>query len=186
MAARAAMMPFHDPPMRDPSIRLQRTPSQRSKVTTSTLKDDSAALSAGHESTDLNALSSRPAATSPLAEAFELSRSASRGPMQDDYADMSTSGGSQYADTNLHRTPSSVSLSRGNTLKKQKSLSRRSSLRRSSSRRSVRAGNIGGITYDDTSGVDFRSVYYSPVPTSGSPTEVLANRFQGEEIQIDT
>jgi hypothetical protein len=118
-----------------------------------------------------------------------MSRSASRGPVQDniDYADMSVSGSSQYAEANntLQRTPSAASLGRGNTLKRKKSLSRRSSLRRSSSKRSVRAGSLGGITYDDTSGIDFKSVYYSPVPTAGSPTEVLANRFQGEKVPVD-
>ncbi len=28
-------------------------------------------------------------------------------------------------------------------------------------------------------GIDFNSIFYTPVPTSGNPTDVLANRFQG-------
>jgi hypothetical protein len=97
--------------------------------------------------------------------------------LRDDFTDGS---GSVY-DGNLHRSPSTAGLGRSSTtLKKQKSLSRKSSLKRSGSRRSVRGGAIGGITYDDTSGVDTRSVFYTPIPTSGSPTDILANRFQCE------
>jgi hypothetical protein len=83
-----------------------------------------------------------------------------------------------------HRSTTSATsgVSRSNTLRKQKSLSRKTSLKRSSSRRSVRAGAIGGITYNDTSGEDTRNVFYTPVPTLGSPTEILTSRFQGRHI----
>lgn len=56
-------------------------------------------------------------------------------------------------------------------------------MKRSSSR-SARAGSIGGIMYDDTSGIDTKSVYYTPIPTSGSPVEILAARFQGPFYEI--
>jgi hypothetical protein len=173
------MMPSQDRPSRDPSIRLQRTASQQSRPNTLTLNDDSLRRTAGLQAADFSTLPGNPAATSPLAQSFEMSRSASHGPFRDDYTDISGPLGSQYGDNSLRRSSSTASISRSNTLKKQKSLSRKSSLRRSNSKRSMRAGSIGGITYDDTSGVDKRSVYYTPVPTSGSPTNILANRFQG-------
>jgi hypothetical protein len=71
--------------------------------------------------------------------------------------------------------------SRSGTLKKKGSLKRGSSLKRSGSRRSTRAGSIRGVDLDDNEhGYDREeSVFYTPVPTKGSPTEVLADRFQG-------
>ncbi|KAJ4348497.1 phosphatidylinositol 4,5-bisphosphate-binding protein [Didymosphaeria variabile] len=70
--------------------------------------------------------------------------------------------------------------SRSGTLKKRASVKRSGSLKRSSSRRSVRAGSIKGVEFadEDGSGVKHNSVFYTPVPTSGSPTDILANRFQ--------
>lgn len=67
--------------------------------------------------------------------------------------------------------------SRGGTLKKKASVSRRSSLGRSGSRRS-RAGSIAGL---GTPGAreDYNSALTTPIPTHGSPTDILANRFQG-------
>ncbi|KAG9948798.1 hypothetical protein KCU85_g4685, partial [Aureobasidium melanogenum] len=66
--------------------------------------------------------------------------------------------------------------SRGGTLKKKASVSRRSSLGRSGSRRS-RAGSIAGL---GTPGAreDYNSALTTPIPTHGSPTDILANRFQ--------
>ena len=54
---------------------------------------------------------------------------------------------------------------------------RTGSLKRSSSKRSLAVGSIKGVggAHED---VDFNSVFYTPIPTQGSPTEVLANRFQ--------
>lgn len=74
--------------------------------------------------------------------------------------------------------------SRSGTLKKRASVKRSGSLKRSSSRRSVRAGSIKGVNFDDEDGgrVKHNSVFYTPVPTSGSPTEILANRFQGMPV----
>jgi hypothetical protein len=68
--------------------------------------------------------------------------------------------------------------SRSGTLKKRASLKRKSSLGRSGSRRSTIAGSIGGA---GTPGArdDYNSALATPIPTHGSPTDVLANRFQG-------
>jgi hypothetical protein len=69
-------------------------------------------------------------------------------------------------------------LSRGGTLKKKASVSRKSSIGRSGSRRSLAAGSIAGA---GTPGAhdDYNSALSTPIPTHGSPTDILANRFQG-------
>jgi hypothetical protein len=53
-------------------------------------------------------------------------------------------------------------------------------MKRSGSRRSMHAGSIRGVTIDDQEhGYDREdSVFYTPVPTKGTPTEILAERFQ--------
>jgi hypothetical protein len=74
--------------------------------------------------------------------------------------------------------------SRSGTLKKKGSVKRSASLKRSGSRKSMHAGSIRGVTIDDQErGYDREdSVFYTPVPTKGSPTEVLAERFQSMPI----
>ena len=71
--------------------------------------------------------------------------------------------------------------SRGGTLKKKGSLRRTGSSKRSGSRRSVHAGSIHGVSIEDNDHISNKenSVFYTPVPTTGTPTEILANRFQG-------
>ncbi|KAI1207442.1 uncharacterized protein F4807DRAFT_452824 [Annulohypoxylon truncatum] len=72
-----------------------------------------------------------------------------------------------------------MSLSRGNTLKKKSSLRRSGSLKRSSSRRSMKAGSVRSLVLQSSHDSDeIHSAFYCPVPTSGSPTELLSNRFQ--------
>ncbi|KAI4864520.1 hypothetical protein F4820DRAFT_332563 [Hypoxylon rubiginosum] len=72
-----------------------------------------------------------------------------------------------------------MSLSRGNTLKKKSSLRRSGSLKRSSSRRSMKAGSVRSLALQSSHESDeVHSAFYCPVPTSGNPTELLANRFQ--------
>jgi hypothetical protein len=88
----------------------------------------------------------------------------------------------------LHRSASQMSQSqiqtpsRGGTLKKKASLKRTGSLMRTSSRRSSRAGSVRSVTLGEKEKYgqsdETNSVFYCPVPTSGSPTELLANRFQ--------
>ncbi|KAL4990448.1 hypothetical protein BDW68DRAFT_154253 [Aspergillus falconensis] len=73
---------------------------------------------------------------------------------------------------------------RSGTLKKKSSLSKRGSLRRSGSRKSMRAGSVRSLALGDREKYavdgeeDVNSAFYIPVPTSGNPTEVLAERFQ--------
>jgi hypothetical protein len=67
-------------------------------------------------------------------------------------------------------------------LKKKLSLSKKGSLRRSGSRRSLRAGSVRSLNLGEKekySGDDTNSAFYVPIPTTGNPTEELANRFQG-------
>ncbi|KAF1934806.1 hypothetical protein EJ02DRAFT_460904 [Clathrospora elynae] len=70
--------------------------------------------------------------------------------------------------------------SRSGTLKKKGSVKRTGSLKRSGSRKSVHAGSIRGVAIGDQEhGYDREdSVFYTPVPTKGTPTEILADRFQ--------
>lgn len=102
----------------------------------------------------------------------------------------SLDGNPTAATSNLNRSASSASTaynrdttpSRSGTLKKKASVSRKGSLRRSSSRRSTMAGSISGVGYaadGPSDGEEYTSAFYTPIPTSGSPTEILANRFQG-------
>ncbi|KAI9932781.1 hypothetical protein ASPWEDRAFT_166435 [Aspergillus wentii DTO 134E9] len=78
----------------------------------------------------------------------------------------------------------SAAPSRSGTLKKKSSLSKRGSMRRSGSRRSLRAGSVRSLSLGDKEkyGVegadDPNSAFHIPIPTDGSPTDVLANRFQ--------
>ncbi|KAH6653730.1 hypothetical protein BKA67DRAFT_499109, partial [Truncatella angustata] len=76
-----------------------------------------------------------------------------------------------------------ISLSRGNTLKKKGSMrrsgSRSGSIMRSSSRRSMKAGSVRSLALQSTHDADeTHSAFYCPVPTTGNPTEGLSNRFQ--------
>ncbi|EDN95101.1 hypothetical protein SS1G_10976 [Sclerotinia sclerotiorum 1980 UF-70] len=87
--------------------------------------------------------------------------------------------GSSIVDGNMHRSHSVMSQgdtlipSRGGTLKK------KTSLKRSSSKRSSRAGSVRSLVVHPQGDIDeFHSAFYSPVPTSGNPTDILANRFQ--------
>jgi hypothetical protein len=75
---------------------------------------------------------------------------------------------------------------RSGTLKKKGSIKRTGSLKRSGSRKSMHAGSIRGVTIDDQErGYDREdSVFYTPVPTKGSPTEILAERFQSRPASV--
>lgn len=79
----------------------------------------------------------------------------------------------------------SATPTRSTTLKKKSSLSKKGSIRRSGSRKSMRAGSVRSLVlgdkekYHSEGAEDQNSAFFIPIPTSGSPTEVLANRFQG-------
>lgn len=70
-------------------------------------------------------------------------------------------------------------VSRSNTLKKSKSVSRKTSFKRSGSRKSVAAGSIKTMT-GAGGDKEYNSVFHTPIPTAGTPMEILANRFQCE------
>ena len=72
--------------------------------------------------------------------------------------------------------------SHGGTLKKRQSLSRKNSLKRNRSRKNSRPASVKSLTFaDDVGGhePEMNSAFFTPVPTTGSPTDILANRFQG-------
>ena len=82
----------------------------------------------------------------------------------------------------LNRAPSVMSQAqvdqallprRGATLKK------KASLRRNTSRRSSRAGSVRSLALQPEPRDEMHSAFYSPIPTTGNPTEHLANRFTG-------
>jgi len=126
---------------------------------------------------------SAPHDTSPLAQSTIAQANAGRFNEEWD----ASQRGSSIVDGPLQRSASAMSQgetlipSRGGTLKKKASMKRSGSLKRSSSRRSSRAGSVRSLALQSTSGGDTdeaHSAFYSPVPTTGNPTEVLANRFQ--------
>lgn len=70
---------------------------------------------------------------------------------------------------------------RNNTLRKKGSVRRAGSLGRSASRRSNRAGSVRSLALQSSSDRDEgHSAFYCPVPTSGNPTTILAERFQSK------
>lgn len=92
--------------------------------------------------------------------------------------------GSQHSVSQMSQVRSPTP-SRSGTLRKKASLSKKGSLRRNGSRRSLRAGSVPSLSlgdrekYHSDGTEDANSAFAVPVPTTGNPTEVLANRFQG-------
>ena len=74
--------------------------------------------------------------------------------------------------------------SRGGTLKKRQSLRKKNSVKRSMSGRLSRTNSMKSLVgsekeaYSGEHASELNNVFFTPVPTSGSPTEMLANRFQ--------
>lgn len=93
--------------------------------------------------------------------------------------------------TSLQRSASEASHVRSTTpsrqqgtLRKKASLSKKASLRRNGSRKSLRAGSVRSLSLGDREkyhdgSEDVNSAFMVPIPTTGNPTEVLSNRFQG-------
>lgn len=100
-----------------------------------------------------------------------------------DHPGSSTVGESDTHHANFTMSQSqTLTPSRGGTLKKRQSLSRKNSLKRSGSRKNSRPGSVKSLTFADDvvgHGPEMNSAFFTPVPTTGSPTEILANRFQG-------
>ncbi|PLB50246.1 PH domain protein [Aspergillus steynii IBT 23096] len=95
-----------------------------------------------------------------------------------------SSAGMQRSVSQMSSRSATPTRSGTGTLKKKSSLSKRGSMRRSGSKRSLRAGSVRSLVLGDKEkyGVegadDQNSAFYIPIPTDGTPTEVLANRFQ--------
>ncbi len=94
-----------------------------------------------------------------------------------------------FGESDTHHATSTMSQShtltpsRGGTLKKRQSISRKNSLKRSGSRKNSRPGSVKSLTFADDvggHGSEMNSAFFTPVPTTGSPTDMLANRFQGK------
>ena len=118
----------------------------------------------------------------------------------EDQVDRPASSGMAAAAPELDRResyqsqPQTPAPSRGGTLKKKASLKRTGSgtgggsLMRSASRRSSRPGSVRSVTLGDKEkygqSEENHSVFYTPVPMSGSPTELLATRFQGSSAHM--
>jgi hypothetical protein len=132
------------------------------------------------QTTDFAATPANPQETSPLA----LTESQQYGRFNEEW-DASQRGSSIIDGPGMRRTLSNGSQgdalisSRGGTLKKKASLKRGNSLKRSGSRRSSRAGSVRSLALQPEPN-ELYSAFYSPVPTTGNPTEILANRFQSE------
>jgi hypothetical protein len=143
----------------------------------------------GVEANDFGSTPAAPADPSPLSQSLQRSGSQRLGRFEEDF-DARTRGSSVLGDGDMdlpQRSASRASTlnqggapSRSGTLKKKVSVKRTGSLKRSGSRRSTHAGSIRGVSIeDDDHGGKHNSVFYTPVPTTGAPTEILANRFQG-------
>lgn len=95
----------------------------------------------------------------------------------------STTPGLQRSGSQLSQSATAIP-SRGGTLKKKASLKRTGSLNRSGSKKSSYAGSVRSIRLGDKekydSDAEHNSAFYCPVPISGSPTDLLADRFQGQ------
>lgn len=139
---------------------------------------DSPLASRGYSSNTTDFAHGNPTLSSPLAQS--MSTAPIHSPTT--YTDPSSAGDDAHA--GLVRATSTASTAvpasapaRSNTLRKKASMRRADSLKRSSSKRSLKAGSIAGFGGVD-SNQEYSSFSTTPIPTQGSPTEILANRFQ--------
>lgn len=144
-------------------------------------------LTSTSATTDFGSLPANPAESSPLSQSAAVHQNHGRFNEEWD----ANPRGSSIVDGAMQRSNSVMSQgetlipSRGGTLKKKTSLKRGPSLKRSSSRRSSRAGSVRSLALQSSGDTDeMHSAFFSPVPTSGNPTEILANRFQGKERRL--
>lgn len=129
-----------------------------------------------------------PDKVSPLSQSAQQNQSAKFSEEFDAGQQESSTVGGDFGD--VRRNESVVSQShtltpsRGGTLKKKRSLSRKGSVKQTSSKRDSRPGSVKSLglgdqeDYADGHGNEMNSAFFTPVPTSGNPTEILANRFQ--------
>ncbi|KAK0290653.1 phosphatidylinositol 4,5-bisphosphate-binding protein [Friedmanniomyces endolithicus] len=120
---------------------------------------------------------------SPLAQSVQQPHGVFRDDYDPSQQGSSVVGDGDYGMDRSHSTASTAvpaqAPSRSNTLKKKASMRRTGSLKRSSSKRSLAAaGSIKGVSGVPHRDKEYNSIFYTPIPTQGTPTEVLANRFQ--------
>jgi hypothetical protein len=138
-------------------------------------------MTGGSGVTDFGSTPGRPSDSSPLSQAATQQQ----GHFNEEW-EASQRGSSIVEGLGMQRSNSATSQgealipSRGGTLKKKASLRRGNSLKRSGSRRSSRAGSVRSLALEPD-GDEHRSAFWSPVPTTGNPTEILANRFSGNQ-----
>lgn len=93
-----------------------------------------------------------------------------------------SSPGRQRSGSQVSQTTTAIP-SRGGTLKKKASLKRAGSLNRSGSKKNSYAGSVRSMRLGEKEKYEpdeeHNSAFYCPVPITGSPTELLADRFQG-------
>ena len=134
-----------------------------------------------------------PDETSPLGQSINQSGGAFHEDLGESHHESSTIGEGQHESSTIGEAPPPISRKnsnasttavsssvpgRSNTLKKRDSVKRMSSvIKRSGSKRSVTAGSVADHPRVDSS-KEYNSPFTTPIPTTGSPTEVLANRFQ--------
>ncbi|KAJ9647009.1 phosphatidylinositol 4,5-bisphosphate-binding protein [Coniosporium tulheliwenetii] len=123
----------------------------------------------GMDAQDFGGGTGAPVESSPLSQSVQQPGTGTL----DDMEQRPTSKGSTAPSTTL----ASEGPSRHNTLKKKNSVKRQSSLKRSGSKKSLRSAK--SVTIDpDALDPGFNNVFHTPVPTHGTPTDILANRFQ--------
>lgn len=133
--------------------------------------------------------SSQSAVYGRFKEDFDSERPATRAALEPDHHVQRANSAMSQSNT--------LTPSRSGTLKKRQSLKKVNTLHRSNSRKSLTAGSVKSLAlgdaekYGDGQQNRLSSAFYTPVPTVGNPTEVLANRFQGQssseviEDQVD-
>lgn len=143
-------------------------------------------LALNSAATDFGATPGNPQEVSPLSQSAAQQNA---GKFNEEW-EASVRGSSIIDGNTMQRSNSVVSQgdtlipSRGGTLKKKASMRRTGSLKRTSSRRSSRAGSVRSLALQPGQDVDeMHSAFFSPVPTTGNPTEILANRFQGMQCR---
>ena len=100
-----------------------------------------------------------------------------------------TGAGVYRADSTISQSHT-LTPSRGGTLKKKGTLKKSGSVKRSSSRKSLRAESVKSVGMGEKEdhahgwNEEMNSAFYTPVPTTGNPTEILANRFQGNTLLV--
>lgn len=129
-----------------------------------------------------------PDTVSPLSQSAQQNQSTKFNEELDAGQQQSSIAGGDFGDPRQNESVTSQSHtltpSRGGTLKKKQSLSRKGSVKRTGSKKSSRPGSVKSLGLGDQEdyaggyGNEMNSAFFTPVPTSGNPTEILANRFQ--------